>query len=181
MSPRQHEITQLLRAWRAGDKGGLDRLAPLVYDDLHRLDSRRMAGERDDHTLQTTALVHGAYVRLVDSKQATWKDRAHFFVVCARLMRRILVDAARSRRALKRGGDPRIIELDEAMPATTSPAVDLINLDDARVIEMRCFAELSVKETAEALQVSADTVTRDMQIATAWLQRELCREDRCGT
>jgi RNA polymerase sigma factor (TIGR02999 family) len=186
--PQPHEITQLLKAWSAGDKMALNELLPLVYKDLHRLAQRRMALERDDHTLQTTALVHEAYMRLVDSKQATWKDRAHFFGVCARLMRQILVDAARSRRALKRGADARVVELDQAMTASAEPAVDLIVLDDAlnaltafdaregQVVEMRIFGGLSVVETAAVLQISNDTVTRDMQVATAWLRRELGRE-----
>jgi RNA polymerase sigma factor (TIGR02999 family) len=126
MAPSLHEITQLLQAWSNGDQSALDQLMPLVYDDLHRLAQRRMAGERDDHTLQTTALVNEAYMRLVDSKQATWKDRAHFFAVCARLMRHILVDAARSRRAIKRGADVTVVELDEAIAAPAEPVVDLV-------------------------------------------------------
>jgi RNA polymerase sigma factor (TIGR02999 family) len=178
-----HEITQLLKDWSAGDKIALNKLMPIVYEDLHRLAQRRMALERDDHTLQTTALVHEAYMRLVDSKQATWKDRAHFFAVCARLMRQILVDAARSRRALKRGADVRVVELDSAMTASAEPAVDLIALDDTlnaltafdarkgQVVEMRIFGGLSVEET----------VTRDMHMATAWLRRELVREGGNGT
>ena len=165
---------------------------PLVYPDLHRLARRHMAGERDDHTLQTTALVNEAYMRLVDSKQATVKDRGHFFAICARLMRQILVDAARSRRALKRGADFRVVELDEAMAAMAAPAVDLIALDDAlnaltafdarkgQVVEMCIFGGLSAQETASVLQISTDTVTRDMHLATAWLRRELGREGRHG-
>lgn len=192
MAPSPHEITTLLQAWGAGDKGALDKLMPLVYPDLHRLARRHMAGERDDHTLQTTALVNEAYMRLVDSKQATVKDRAHFFAICARLMRQILVDAARSRRALKRGADFRVVELDEAMAAMAEPAVDLIALDDAlndltafdarkgQVVEMRIFGGLSAQETASVLQISTDTVTRDMHLATAWLRRELGREGRHG-
>ncbi len=192
MAPSPHEITTLLQAWGAGDKGALDKLMPLVYPDLHRLARRHMAGERDDHTLQTTALVNEAYMRLVDSKQATVKDRAHFFAICARLMRQILVDAARSRRALKRGADFRVVELDEAMAAMAEPAVDLIALDDAlndltafdarkgQVVDMRIFGGLSAQETASVLQISTDTVTRDMHLATAWLRRELGREGRHG-
>jgi len=192
MAPSPHEITELLHAWSNGEQSALDQLMPLVYDDLHRLAQRHMAGERDDHTLQTTALVHEAYVRLVDSKEATWKDRAHFFAVCARLMRHILVDAARSRRALKRGADLTIVELDEAIAALAEPAVDLIALDlaldalaafDARksqVVELRIFGGLKVEETAEVLKISTDTVTRDMHLATAWLRRELGREGRHG-
>jgi RNA polymerase sigma factor (TIGR02999 family) len=192
MAPSPHEITMLLQAWGAGDKGALDKLMPLVYPDLHRLARRHMAGERDDHTLQTTALVNEAYMRLVDSRQATLKDRAHFFAICARLMRQILVDAARSRRALKRGADFRVVELDEAMAAMAEPAVDLIALDDAlnaltafdarkgQVVEMRIFGGLSAQETASVLQISTDTVTRDMHLATAWLRRELVREGGHG-
>ena len=192
MAPSPHEITTLLQAWGAGDKGALDKLMPLVYRDLHRLARRHMAGERDDHTLQTTALVNEAYMRLVDCKQATLKDRGHFFAICARLMRQILVDAARSRRALKRGADFRVVELDDAMAAMAAPAVDLIALDDAlnaltafdarkgQVVEMRIFGGLSAQETASVLQISTDTVTRDMHLATAWLRRELGREGRHG-
>jgi RNA polymerase sigma-70 factor, ECF subfamily len=191
MAPR--EITQLLKAWSAGDKKALDELMPLVYDDLHRVARRHMAGEREGHTLQTTALVNEAYVRLVDSKQATLKDRAHFFAVCARLMRQILVDAARSRRALKRGADVRVVELDEAMASPAQPVVDLIALDDAlnaliafderkgKVVELRIFGGLSAEETAGVLRISTDTVTRDMHLATAWLRRELGREGPHGT
>ena len=192
MAPSTHEITQLLHAWSNGEQSALDQLIPLVYDDLHRLAQRHMAGERDDHTLQTTALVNEAYVRLVDSKQSTWKDRAHFFAVCARLMRHILVDAARSRRALKRGADVAVIELDEAIAVPAEPGVDLLALDQAldalaafdgrksQVVELRIFGGLKVEETAEVLKISTDTVTRDMHLATAWLRRELGREDRHG-
>ena len=142
--------------------------------------------------LQATALVNEAYMRLVDSRKANWKDRAHFFAVCARLMRQILVDAARSRRAAKRGADVRVVELDEAMAASAGPGVDLIALDDAlnaltafderkgQVVEMRIFGGLSVEETAGVLQISSDTVTRDMHLATAWLRRELGSEGRHG-
>jgi RNA polymerase sigma factor (TIGR02999 family) len=192
MAPPPHEITQLLKEWSAGDKSARDRLIPLVYDDLHRLAQWHMAGEGEDHTLQATALVHEAYLRLVDSQQANWKDRAHFFAVSARLIRNILVDAARSRRALKRGADPRMVESDEVMTASAGPAVDLIALDLAldaltaldprksKVLEMRIFGGLSAKETAGVLQISTDTVTRDMHLATAWLRRELGREDVHG-
>jgi RNA polymerase sigma factor (TIGR02999 family) len=190
MAPPPHEITQLLQAWSAGDKTALDELMPLVYQDLRRVARRHMAGEREGHTLQTTALVNEVYLRLVDSKQATLKDRAHFFAVSARAMRQILVDAARSRRALKRGADVRVVELDEAMAASAESFVDLIALDDAlnalaafdarkgQVLEMRIFGGLSVEETAGVLQISSDTVTRDMHLATAWLRRELGRDSR---
>ena len=187
MAPTPHEITLLLKAWSEGDKRALDQLIPLVYDDLHRVARRHMAVERAGHTLQTTALVHEAYVRLVDSKNITWKDRAHFFAASARVMRQILVDAARARRTLKRGADVRVVELDEAMAMPSSPAVDLIALDDAlnaltafderksQVVVMRIFGGLSAEETAGVLQISTDTVTRDMHLATAWLRRELGR------
>jgi RNA polymerase sigma-70 factor (ECF subfamily) len=189
----QNEITRLLKAWRAGDKRALDELIPLVYDDLRRVARRHMAGEREGHTLQTTALVNEAYVRLVDSKQATLKDRTHFFAVCARLMRQILVDAARSRRSLKRGADVRVVEFDEAVASPAEPAVDMIALDDAlnalsafdarkgQVLEMRIFGGLTAQETAGVLKISTDTVTRDMQLATAWLRRELGREGGHGS
>jgi len=192
MAPSPHEITQLLQAWGNGNQRALDKLMPLVYDDLHRLAQRRMAGEREDHTLQTTALVNEAYLRLVDSKRASWKDRAHFFAVCAQLMRHILVDAARSRGAIKRGADVTVVELDEALVGTAEPPVDLIDLDRAlnaltafdarksRVVEMRIFGGLSAEETAAVLNVSTDTVTRDMHLATAWLRRELGREGSHG-
>jgi len=192
MAPSSHKVTQLLQSWSAGQKTALDELLPLVYDDLRRIAHRRMAGEREGHTLQTTALVNEAYVRLVDAKQATLKDRAHFFAVSARLMRQILVDAARSRNAQKRGADFRVVELDEAMAAPADPLVDLIALDEAlerlnafdrrksQVVEMRIFGGLSVEETAGILEISSDTVTRDMQMATAWLRRELRSETRPG-
>lgn len=190
MAPSPHEITQLLKDWSAGDKSAVDKLMPLVYDALHRLAHRRMAGERENHTLQTTALVHEAYMRLVDAKQASFNDRAHFFAVCARMMRQILVDVSRERGAVKRGGILRFVELDEAMAASVGPTVDLIGLNDAltalaafderkcQVLEMRIFGGLSAKETADVLRISTDTVTRDMHLATAWLRRELVREDR---
>jgi RNA polymerase sigma-70 factor (ECF subfamily) len=193
MAPPPHEVTELLRAWSAGDKGALNELMPLVYEDLRRLARRHMASERQGRTLQTTALVHEAYVRLVDSRKADWKDRAHFFAVCARVMRQILVDAARARHALKRGADVRVVELDEAMAASAEPATDLIALDDAlnaltvfdarkgQVVELRIFGGLSAEETAAVLRISTDTVTRDMHLATAWLRREMGREDRHGT
>ena len=192
MTPSPHEITQLLKAWSNGEQSALDRLMPLVYKDLHRLARRHMAGERNDNTLQATALVNEAYARLVDSKQATWQDRAHFFAVCAKLMRNILVDAARSRRSLKRGADLAVVELDEAIAASAEPAVDVIALDQAldglaafdprkaRVVELRIFGGLKAEETAEVLKISTDTVTRDMHLATAWVRRELVREARLG-
>ncbi len=192
MAPSPHEITQLLQAWSNGDQSVLDKLMSLVYKDLHRLAQRRMASEREDHTLQSSALVNEAYLRLVDSKRAKWKDRAHFFAVCAQLMRHILVDAARSRRAIKRGANVTVVELDEALAGRAEPPVDLIDLDRAlnaltafdarksRVVEMRIFGGLSAAETAAVLNVSTDTVTRDIHLATAWLRRELGRDGSHG-
>ena len=192
MEPSPHEVTQLLQAWSKGQQGALDKLLPVVYEELHRLAQRYMAHERPDHTLQTTALVNEAYLRLVDSAQASWQNRAHFFAVCAQVMRRILVDGARSRQALKRGGDVPPLALEEALAMAEVPGKDLVALDDAlkalaavdprksQVVEMRFFGGLSVNETAEVLKVSADTVKRDWTLARSWLWRELGREDRHG-
>lgn len=158
---------------------------PLVYDELHRLARHYMSDERPGHTLQTTALVNEAYVRLVDSAHSSWESRSHFFGVCAQVMRRILVDWARSRQALKRGGDARALDFDEALAAAKEPGTDLVAIDDAlkalaaldsrkvQVVEMRFFGGLSVKETAEVLQVSPETVQRDWKLAKSWLRREM--------
>ncbi len=179
------EITQLLLAWNGGDEQALDRLMPLVQDELHRLAHRYMAGERAGHPLQTTALINEAYLRLIDSSRVRWQNRSHFFAVSAQLMRRILVDVARARNKRKRGGDVVQVSLDEAMVVTREPGTDLIALDDAlttlatfderksRIIELRFFGGLSVEETAEVLKVSAATVLRDWGLAKAWLLREL--------
>jgi len=179
------EITQLLLAWNEGDGQALDRLMPLVQDELHRLAHRYMAGERPGHPLQTTALINEAYLRLIDSSRVRWQNRSHFFAVSAQLMRRILVDVARARNKRKRGGDVVQVSLDEAMVVTREPSADLIALDDAlttlatfderksRIIELRFFGGLSVEETAEVLKVSAATVMRDWGLAKVWLLREL--------
>lgn len=192
MSPSPRDLTQLLQAWSEGDQSAMDELMPLVYQDLHRLAHRHMAREPGQCTLQTTVLIHETYLRLVDSKRSKWKDRAHFFAVCARLMRHVLVDAARSRAALKRGANLNIVELDESMGAPTESPVDIIALDEAlnslntfdqrkgQVFELRIFGGLSVEETAQALKISSDTVTRDMHLATAWLRRELSRKGKRG-
>jgi RNA polymerase sigma factor (TIGR02999 family) len=192
MTEPHHEITQLLRAWSDGEQSALDRLLPIVYEDLRRIARRHMAGERRQSILQATALVNEAYMRLVDARMATWADRAHFFAVCAKLMRNILVDAARARRALKRGADVTIVELDEALAIAPNAPVGPIELDlalerlsafdprKAQVVELRIFGGLKVEETAEVLKISNDTVTRDMHLATAWLKRELGRENRRG-
>jgi RNA polymerase sigma factor (TIGR02999 family) len=181
------EITQLLLAWNEGDGQALDQLMPLVHQELHRLAHRYMAGERPGHPLQTTALVNEAYVRLIDSSRVRWQNRAHFFAVSAQLMRRILVDVARARKKLKRGGDAIQVSLDEAMDIAHEPSADLIALDEAlttlaafddrksKVVELRFFGGLSIEETAEVLKVSAVTVMRDWAMAKVWLLRELDR------
>ena len=179
------ELTQLLLAWSKGEQEALERLVPLVYGELRRMASRYMSRERADHPLQTTALVHEAYLRLLDSKQVRWQNRGHFFAVSAQLMRRILVDFARSRRTLKRGEDAPKVTLNEAIHGAAEPSEDLAALDDAlqalsaidqrkaKVVELRFFGGLSVEETADALGVSADTVMRDWKLAKVWLLREL--------
>jgi RNA polymerase sigma factor (TIGR02999 family) len=178
------EVTMLLRAWSEGDQSALERLAPIVYDELHRLAGRYMKRERPGHSLQTTALVNEAYMRLVDYKRMEWQNRAHFFAVSAQLIRRILVEHAR-RHNLKRGGSVQHVSLEEAAVVGGSRSADLVALDDAmkrlaqldarkeQVVEMRFFGGLSVEETAEVLKVSAVTVMRDWSTAKAWLYREL--------
>ena len=184
---RAPEITRLLLAWGEGDRAALEELMPLVYDELKRLARRKMADERPAHTLQATALVGEAYVRLVEINRVRWQNRAHFLSMAARLMRRILVDAARARKYQKRGGGAQQrVTLDEAL-LLDDPGRDLIALDDAlgalaavderksKVVEMRFFGGLSVDETAEALGVSNDTVMRDWKLAKAWLAKEITR------
>jgi len=185
LDPAAPSITDLLLAWNDGDADALDRLIPLVERELHRLAHRRLSGEANGHPLQTTALVNEAYLRLIDGSRIRWQNRAHFFAVSARLMRRILVDVARARQRQKRGGDAVWISLDEAPDVTDVRPADVIALDDAltalaafderksRVVELRFFGGLSVEETAEALQVSAITVMRDWAVARAWLAREM--------
>ena len=189
-----HEITQLLIAWNKGEAAALEKLAPLVHKELHRLARRYMRGERPGHLLQTTALVNEAYLRLIDWKNVEWQNRAHFFGLAAQIMRRILVDFARSRQREKRGGDALQVSLSEAANLPQARRADLVALDDAlqtlerldsrqaHVVEMRFFAGLSLEETAEALNVSVATVRRDWSIAEAWLFRELSqRESRSDT
>ena len=182
---RGHEVTQLLRAWSEGDEQALEKLVPLVYAELHRLARHYMAGERAGHTLQTSALVNEAYLRLVDFKNVNWQNRAHFFGVSAQLMRRILVDFARSRRSLKRGGETLTVSLEEASIVSPCTGADVVALDDAlntlaamdprrsRVVELRFFAGLSAEESAEVLKVSPETVLHDWKLAKVWLLREL--------
>ena len=181
----QSEVTRLLGAWSAGDESALHALIPLVYDDLHRAAHAYMAREAPDNTLQTTALVNEVYLRLLGTRDVDWQNRAHFLAVCATVMRRILIDVARSRRSLKRGGTAEHLPLDEAILVSNTPRVDLLELDEAlrslaavdqrqaRVVELRFFGGLSVQETAEALKVSPETVHRDWRLAKDWLLHEL--------
>lgn len=178
------DVSTLLRSWSDGDQSALDKLAPIVYDKLRRLAGAYLSRERPDHSLQATALVNEAYLRLVDYKRMRWENRAHFFAVSAQLMRRILVDHAR-RHNLKRGGGIQHLVLDETAVVGGSRGEDLVVLDDAmqalaridprkaQVVELRFFGGLSVKETAEVLKVSAVTVMRDWSTARAWLYREM--------
>ena len=178
----------LLRAWREGDETALDALMPLVHDELRRIARRCLHGERANHSVQATELVNEAYLRLVDVRQVDWQDRTHFLAMSARLMRRVLVELARSRRADKRGGDAVRVTFDDAAMGGRTPDADVIRLDDAlkalaalddrksRVVELRFFGGLTADETAVALQVSSKTVLRDWEFARAWLQRELTGE-----
>jgi RNA polymerase sigma-70 factor (ECF subfamily) len=181
------DFTQLLLAWRDGDQEALSRLTPMVYDELHRLARHYMAQEQPGHTLQATALVNEAYLRLVDSSRVRWQGRAHFVAIAAQLMRRILVDFARSRQYQKRGGDWHRVTLEDHVAVTADPRSDLVALDEAlqglaafdprkaQVVEMRFFGGLTLEETAEVLKVSLDTIGRDWNAAKAWLLRELTR------
>ena len=180
-----HEITQLLQAWRRGDEGALDKLTPHVYRELHLVASRCMGWERNGQTLQTTELINELYLRLSDLKLIDWRNRAHFFALCARQMRRILIDQARARRSHKRGHGAKAISLDEALAISPQPSTDLVAVDDAlhqlakvderksEVVVLRFFGGLSVEETAEVLKVSPETVARDWRLAKAWLLRAL--------
>src|SRR5271169_4064268 len=190
--PSTHEVTQLLKAWTTGDEQALEKLTPLVYGQLHRVAQRCMAGERSGHTLQTTALVNEVYLKLVDCGQMNWQDRAHFFAVSAQLMRRILIDFARSRGYQKRGGGVVHISLDEAPSVCNEPDMNMVALDDAlkalavidgrksKVVELRFFGGLSIEETAEVLKVSVETVVRDWRMAKIWLLRELSEGNGSG-
>lgn len=187
MSNPTHEVTGLLVDWNNGQQEALERLMPLVYDELRRIAKRYLRKERDDHTLQTTALVHEAYIRLIDQNHANWQNRAQFFGVAANMMRRILVDHARGHQADKRGGGAAKLSLDEAIEIADQKEVDLIALDDAlnnlaeldeqqsRVVELRFFAGLTVEETAEVMKLSPATIKREWSMAKAWLHRELSK------
>ena len=184
-TPSMQEITSLLRAWRGGDQSAFEKLVPLVHDELHRLAHIYMTRERAGHTLQTTALVNEAYLRLIDTNQVEWRDRAHFFAISANLMRRILIDFARSYGYQKRGGDVNKVSFSEDLLASDTPDPDLVKLDDAlndlarfdsrkeKVVELKFFGGLDLDETAEVLKVSRETVKRDWRMAKVWLLREL--------
>jgi len=188
MTPSPTEVSQLLLDWSNGNQAALDRLTPLVYEELHRLAHRHMRLERPNHTLQTTALVNEAYVRLVDQRNLHWKNRAHFFSIASRLMRRILVDLARAHKRAKRGGGALQVSLDEAAMVSSERAAELVALDEAlttlaaidqrksQVVELRFFGGMSVEETAEALGVSPITIKREWSTAKAWLYREIANE-----
>ncbi len=184
-TPKQHEITQLLAEWTDGNQSALDELYPLVYDELHRLARRYMSRERKDHTLQTTALINEAYVRLVDQKNVHWANRSHFFAISAQIMRRILIDHARRHAYAKRGGGAQQVSLDEAAAVTSGIGSEMIRLDEAlkmlaemdprrsQVVELRYFGGLNNEEIAGVLHVSENTVTRDWNMARAWLYQQL--------
>lgn len=190
--PDAQDVTRLLTAWGEGDETALQKLVPLVYQQLHAAARRYMAGERPGHTLQTTALIHETYLRLVNVRQIKWQNRAHFFAICAQLMRRILVDFARSRGYQKRGGGAQHVDFEQALTVGSQPEPNLVALDEAlqrlaevdkrksQVVELRFFGGLDVKETAEVMRVSADTVMRDWKLAKVWLLRELSGDEAHG-
>jgi RNA polymerase sigma factor (TIGR02999 family) len=179
------DVTQLLESWSGGDRQALQKLMPLVYDELHRLAQRYLRNERSDHTLQSTALVHEAYLRMVDQKNVRWQNRAHFFGVAAQSIRHILVDHARGHKAAKRGAGAAKLSLDEAIGVPDKGEIDLLALDEtlerlatldpqqAQIVELRFFGGLSIEETAEALRISPATVKRDWVMAKAWLYQNL--------
>ncbi|MFY9611077.1 MAG: sigma-70 family RNA polymerase sigma factor [Blastocatellia bacterium] len=187
MVPSPDQVSELLAAWSNGDQAALDKLMPLIYDELRQIAKRYMSHQAPGHTLQTTALIHEAFLKLVHQPEKHWQSRAHFFGVAAQAMRHILVDYARSQQRAKRGGGLQEVSLDETAVVFDERAAELIALDDAlrrladvdprksRVVEMRYFGGLSVGETSEALGVSPDTVMRDWRLAKTWLRRELSK------
>jgi RNA polymerase sigma factor (TIGR02999 family) len=183
--PQQHEITQLLAEWSDGNQSALDELYPLVYEELHRLARRYMSRERKGHTLQTTALINEAYVRLVDQRNVHWANRSHFFAISAQIMRRILIDHARRHAYAKRGGGAQQVSLEEVAIVANEKSAEILRLDEAlttlakmdprrcHVVELRYFGGLSNEEIAGVLNVSENTVTRDWNLARAWLHQQL--------
>jgi len=190
MSQAPQNVTQLLIGWGQGDKEALDRLVPIVYDELRRQAARYLRHERAGHTLQTTALIHEAYIRLIDQKNVHWQNRAHFFGIAAQLMRRILVDHARTRKRAKRGGSDIRVPLEDAVAIAKAPQLDVVALDEAlnrlaeideqqgKIVELRFFSGLTVEETAEVLGISPATVKRDWSMAKAWLHREISSDEQ---
>ena len=186
MAP-ERDVTSLLVRWGNGDANAFDELAPIVYDELRKLARSHLRRERPDHTLQSTALVHEAYLRMIDQQAVSWQNRSHFYGIAAQMIRRILVDYARAKQTKKRGEALPKIAFDEAVGAHASEDLDLVALDDAlkalaeidprqsRIVELRYFAGLSIEDTAEVLQISPATVKRDWTVARAWLKRELVR------
>lgn len=182
-----HEVTELLLDWSNGDKRALNKLMPLVYEELRRLAHRYMSRERAGHTMQTTALVNEAYVRLINRKNVQWQNRAHFFAIAAELMRTILVDHARSHASAKRGGGARKLSLEEGLVVSQERAAEVVALDDAlhalavldpkqsRIVELRFFGGLTIEETAEVLKLSVATIKREWSTAKAWLYHELTK------
>ena len=189
MSPSPHEVTQLLAAWNSGDQVARDELMTVVYQELHRLAHHYMQRESPGHTLQTSALVNEAFLRLVDQRDVQWRNRAHFFGIAAQMMRRILVDHARSRQYAKRGGGAHEMSLDEALIVSDERSAEVMALDEtlerlaafdprkSQIVEFRFFGGLSIEETAEVLAVSPGTVMRDWTLAKAWLRREMSSHD----
>jgi len=192
MTPSPHQITQLLKDWSNGDQAARDQLMPLVYDELRRMAHQHMRKERPGHTLQTSALVNEAFVRLVDQSEVEWQNRAHFFGIAAEMMRRILVDYARSRGYAKRGGGAHQVSLDEGLVVSEERATEVVNVHEAlerlaefdgrksQIVELRFFGGLSIEETAEVLAVSPGTVMRDWTLAKAWLRREMTTDGSQG-
>lgn len=192
MENLSNQITLLLRNWSGGDEQAVEQLVPLVYGELHRMARRYMSTEKPGHTLQATALVNEAYLRLVHGSQADWQNRTHFFAVCAQVMRRILVDWARARLTQKRGSDQTALELNEAIAIPAKSGSDLVAIDDAlkalalvdarksQIVEMRFFGGLSAQETAAVLKVSEETIHRDWRLAKSWLRRELSKGQAHG-
>jgi RNA polymerase sigma factor (TIGR02999 family) len=191
MSPSQNNVTQLLIAWSNGDEAARNQLMPIVYQELHRIAHRHIKKERPGHTLETSALVNEAFLRLVDQRNVHWQSRAHFFGIASQMMRRILVDYARRRRYGKRGANAQQVTLDDDLVVTEQRSAEVVVLDDAltelaaidprqgQLVELRFFGGLSIEETAEALGVSPGTVMRDWTLAKAWLKREMTKGGPC--